>query len=147
MRPARELPYVRKSSTRIAAALSAVTPSLASRNSSMLRFRARPMPVSPGYSVSSRSDGLKHQRQNRQAGQHGRDDHMDRRYYLPTRTQSKGEFITAMVGGEQRGRERSELCDDYLGSFCRMMSRGAEQRSARGRRREAGRLNRAFCVG
>jgi hypothetical protein len=31
---------------------------------------------------------------------------MDRRYYLPTRTQSKGEFITAMVGGEQRGRRR-----------------------------------------
>uniref|UniRef100_A0A0A9EZ51 Uncharacterized protein n=1 Tax=Arundo donax TaxID=35708 RepID=A0A0A9EZ51_ARUDO len=55
MRPERVLPWVRKSSTRMAAALSAVTPSLATRKSSMLRFRASPMPVSPGYSVSSRS--------------------------------------------------------------------------------------------
>ena len=55
MRPARELPCVRKSSTRMAAARSAETPSLAWRNSSMLRFRAGPRPVLPGYSVSSRS--------------------------------------------------------------------------------------------
>lgn len=55
MRPARELPWVRKSSARMAAARSAETPSLAWRNSSMLRLRAGPRPVSPGYRVSSRS--------------------------------------------------------------------------------------------
>jgi hypothetical protein len=68
------------------------------------------------------------------------------RYYLPTRTQSKGEFITAMVGGEQRGRERSELCDDYLGSSAfPYEDRGS--RAAERQGEEAGRLNRAFCVG
>jgi hypothetical protein len=110
MSPARELPCVRKSSTRMAAARSAETPSLAWRNSSMLRFRAGPMPVLPGYSVSSRSA----------AEANHAELLVGRIYDIPRQRQGRDSFggvnslVTYLGGRSQRGSSRP-----WLESFLR----------------------------
>lgn len=158
------LPWERKSSARSAAALSAARPNLATRNSSMLRLRAGPMPVLPGYSVSSRSDQFTEQRNlsddgNSIVGSDGLHPHttkkkkgtcgrLDRLVYVPMRRQSKGELTGhwKAMAGEQRGAGDDRVIDD--GAEESLPSRGDDVQSERGRiGGESGRLNRARAGG